>query len=170
MVELIPLAEIDPALVEALLDAAFGEDRHERTAYRIREGMAPLDLLSFAAVDRDAEELLGTIQAWPIALTGTDGTAHPLIMVGPVAVHPDVQREGIGKALMQALLSAQPEEAPLPLLLIGDPEYYDRFFGFKAEATQQWEVPGPFERHRLLLRAPDGAALPAMGTLGPWAG
>ena len=170
MVELIPLAEIDPLLVEALLDAAFGEDRAERTAYMIRDGMAPLDLLSFAAIDREAGELLGTIQAWPIALTDTDGTAHPLIMVGPVAVHPDVQREGIGKAMMHGLLSAVPEEDPLPLLLIGDPEYYDRFFGFSAEATQGWDAPGPFERHRLLLRAPDGTMLPAKGMLGPWTG
>ena len=34
---LIPLAEVDPAMIEALLDRAFGEDRHTRTAYKVRE-------------------------------------------------------------------------------------------------------------------------------------
>ena len=41
-----PLSHADPAAVEALLDAAFGPDRHKRTAYRIREGMAA-DILIF---------------------------------------------------------------------------------------------------------------------------
>ena len=31
---LVPLAQVEPAMVEELLDAAFGPDRHRRTAYR----------------------------------------------------------------------------------------------------------------------------------------
>ncbi|MBQ95337.1 MAG: GNAT family N-acetyltransferase, partial [Actinobacteria bacterium] len=46
MASLVPLSAIDPALVEDLLDAAFGEGRHARTAYRIREGMDWLEGLS----------------------------------------------------------------------------------------------------------------------------
>ena len=38
MATLIPLDSVDPALVEDLLDRAFGADRHERTAYKVREG------------------------------------------------------------------------------------------------------------------------------------
>ena len=38
-----------------------------------------------------------------------------------------------------------------PLMLIGDPEYYAQF-GFDAEATGQWRLPGPFEQRRLLAR------------------
>ena len=38
------------------------------------------------------------------------------------------------------------------LMMIGDPEYYGRFFGFTAEATSGWHLPGPVERHRLLAR------------------
>ena len=58
---IIPLAEIDPQLVEDLLDAAFGEDRKSRTAYKVREGMDVLDGLSIAAVDEENSELIGTI-------------------------------------------------------------------------------------------------------------
>ena len=36
------------------------------------------------------------------------------------------------------------------LMLIGDPEYYGRFFGFTAERTGGWRLPGPFEPRRLL--------------------
>ena len=51
MADLIPLADIDPKLVEELLDRAFEPGRQKRTAYRIREGMEWLPGLSFAAVD-----------------------------------------------------------------------------------------------------------------------
>ena len=87
MATLVPLSAIDPALVEELLDAAFGEGRHARTAYRIREGVEWLDGLSFAALD-DEDYLAGTIQLWPVALTDPQGRPHPMIMVGPVAVMP----------------------------------------------------------------------------------
>jgi predicted N-acetyltransferase YhbS len=53
-----------------------------------------------------------------------------------------------------------------PLVLIGDPEYYGRHFGFIADATANWELPGPFERRRLLART-HGRDLPYRGMLGP---
>ena len=168
MTTIIPLAEIDPQLVDALLDSAFGEDRHDRTAYKVREGMDMLEGLSLAAVDQDKHELLGSIQCWPIALTDEQGKMHPMIMVGPVAVYPDFQREGIGRAMMTALLNEIQPEAPLPLVLIGDPEYYERFFDFTAEGTRGWTLPGPWDPSRLLVRSGKNIPLPKTGTLGPW--
>ena len=164
---IIPLDAVDPALVEQVLDRAFEPDRHKRTAYRIREGMDWLPGLSFAALDPN-EMLVGTIQCWPVALTDPDGRAHPMIMVGPVAVLPDEQGHGYGKALMTAALAALSPQAPLPQVMIGDPEYYGRFWGFTAEWTSGWQAPGPFEPHRLLVRCDNPAVLPREGTLGPW--
>lgn len=102
---LIPLDNVDPALVEELLDRAFEPGRHQRTAYKVREGTDWLPGLSFAAIDAH-EHLVGTIQCWPVALTDPDGRRHPMIMVGPVAVEPDAQGAGYGKALMTASLAA----------------------------------------------------------------
>jgi predicted N-acetyltransferase YhbS len=164
---LIPLDQVEPSLVEQLLDRAFGPERHTRTAYTIREGMDWLPALSFAALDEN-ELLVGTIQVWPVALTDEDGRAHPILMVGPVAVLPEHQSEGYGKALMLAMLDALDPAAPLPQVMIGDPEYYERFFGFSAAATQGWDVPGPCEKHRLLVRCDNPAILPERGSLGPW--
>ena len=154
-VTIAPLSDADPNAVEALLDAAFGLDRHRRTAYRIREGMEAIPALSFAAFDEGT--LVGTLQSWPVSVGET-----PLTLVGPVAVTPDVQRGGIGRMLMTALIDTAPDA---PMVMIGDPEYYGRFFGFTADATDSWDVPGPVERHRLLARKTTG--LPAMGRLGP---
>ena len=51
MATLIPLANVEPGMVEQLPDRAFGPDRHARTAYRIRDGADWLEALSFAALD-----------------------------------------------------------------------------------------------------------------------
>ncbi|WP_423142717.1 GNAT family N-acetyltransferase [Parablastomonas sp. CN1-191] len=164
---LIPLDSVDPALVEALLDRAFEPERRNRTAYRVREGMEWLPALSFAALDAD-EDLVGSIQCWPVALTDGAGRAHPMIMVGPVAVLPEHQGEGYGKALMSAAVTAIDPRAPLPQVMIGDADYYGRFWGFSAAPTAGWRLPGPWDPDRLLVRSADPAALPADGMLGPW--
>lgn len=160
------MSDIEPQAVEDLLDAAFGTDRFGRTAYRIREAMDAVPALSFALIEDG--ELLGTIQCWPVAHRAADGVATPLVMVGPVAVRPDLQRGGHGRALMAHMLGAAGTEADSALMMIGDPEYYGRFFGFTADATGEWDLPGPFERCRLLARAVNGHGLPtAAGMIGP---
>lgn len=161
---IIPLSEIAPERVEQLLDAAFGTDRHGRTAYRIREGVPAIPDLSFAALDGDA--LLGTIQAWPVQV-GDGSGADQITLVGPVAVMPDAQGKGLGKALMTRLLEAADAGAADAMVMIGDPEYYGRFFGFTADATKDWEVPGPVERHRLLARIRRKGGVRSHGMLGP---
>ena len=168
MISIVPIAEVEPQAVEQLLDRAFGTDRHSRTAYRIREGMPAIPDLSFAAIEDGA--LVGTIQCWPILFDADEGADEgcdvPLVMVGPVAVEPARQRDGIGHRLMDhALEAAGMSDQADALMLIGDPEYYGRFFGFTAERTGAWRVPGPVERHRLLSL---GDSIPAgAGMLGP---
>lgn len=164
-----PLSTRADAEIEAVLDAAFGADRHGRTAYAIRRGCSWLPEFSYA-VTGDAGRLLGVLQSWPVALHRDDDAAPvPLIMVGPVAILPQHQGEGLGRMLMDRLCKDADARADAPLMMIGDPEYYGRFWGFGADRTTGWRVPGPVEAHRLLMRdVPGAAALPALvGMLGP---
>ncbi len=172
---LIPLSAVPPAMIEQLLDRTFGEDRHARTAYRIRDGMEWLEALSFAALDAD-EMLVGTVQCFPIGLLtkqeNGDITRVPMVMVGPVAVIPERQGEGFGIGLMAAMLDAEARMAAdgspvFPQVLIGDEEYYGRW-GFSASATGGWSCPGPYDKERLLARGPALSQMPAQGMLGPW--
>jgi predicted N-acetyltransferase YhbS len=164
MPNFVPIAAVDPAAVELLLDRAFGTDRHLRTAYTIRAGTLALPWLSFAAITDGA--VIGTIQCWPVALSLDAGGIAPLTMVGPVAVDPLHQNAGIGHALMaRSITAAQESGDDAALMLIGDPEYYTRFFGFSDARTGRWRLPGPVERRRLLAR---GADVPdKAGSLGP---
>jgi predicted N-acetyltransferase YhbS len=164
LIEMVPLADVNAAAVEALLDRAFGPGRFARTAYAVRGRAAALPQLSFAAVAGGA--LVGSIQCWPVVFTGDDGAAVRMVMVGPVAVDPGRQRGGLGRQLVaSALAAAVAQGRDDALMLIGDPEYYGRFFGFTADRTGGWRLPGPVERHRLLAR---GEGVPAgTGVLGP---
>src|SRR3546814_9451101 len=64
------LAE-DQLAIEAVLDAAFGTDRHERTAYQVRAGVMPIASLSLVA--EDAGRIVGSLPCRPVE---TIGRAH----------------------------------------------------------------------------------------------
>ena len=151
LIDLVPLSAIDPVAVEALLDRAFGPARRARTAYKVRGDAGAIAGLSFAAVEAGVP--VGSVQCWPVCLRPDVGTAVPLVMVGPVAVEPARQRDGIGRlAMARALAAAVDSGADDGLVLIGDPEYYGRFFGFSAKRTGAWRLPEPVEARRLLAR------------------
>lgn len=157
MTDLVPIDDVAPDAIERLLDAAFGSDRHSRTAYRLRVGSKPISALSFALLD-DGQPI-ACILCWPVAI----GSAK-LVLVGPVAVHPAHQNAGHGSQLMHHMVAAADTIATPAMVMIGDPEYYGRF-GFTADATGRWEMPGPWEPRRLLARNPMDHNVPESGML-----
>ncbi|MGJ8537431.1 MAG: GNAT family N-acetyltransferase [Parasphingopyxis sp.] len=163
MIDLQPLSAISPAALEALLDLAFGTDRHSRTAYAVRDGTEPLDELSFVAL-LDGK-LAGSLQSWPVSLSRPDSDSLPLAMVGPVAVHPDHQNQGIGKH-MTGIVAERLDLAGRSAMMIGDPEYYSPF-GFRSGPARGWTLPGPVEPDRILLRPASGSDWPRDGFLAP---
>lgn len=162
---LLPASSAAPIEIELLLDAAFGAGRHAKTTYRLRAGVDCIDALSFVVRD-ERGALAGSIQLWPILLVDAGGEAHPLTLVGPVAVAPAFQGAGVGTLMMQAALSRADAHGRDALLLVGDPEYYARF-GFAAGPAADWSLPGPVERRRVLARLSPAARarLPAYGRL-----
>ena len=170
MIRIEPLAGVPAHAMTALLDSAFGPGRTARPAYAIRRGMAWLPRFSYAAHDPVDGVLLGLLQCWPVALTMADGTQAPLIMVGPVAVLPEYQTRGTGRAMMDRLMAdIDAGDAGDPLMMIGDEAYYGRFWGFQSALTHGWDVPAGVDPARLLARraSPDAAPVPAAGRIGP---
>jgi predicted N-acetyltransferase YhbS len=159
VIDIIALQPAHLPAIEALLDQRFGPARRNRTAYRLRDGATPLAGFSFVAMD--GELLVGSLQCWPIRLKSVAGSRQPMILLGPVAVAADREGEGIGSRLMRTSLAALDAADSPPVLLIGDAPFYGRF-GFTSASTRQWQLPGPVDHDRLLLRGPM-TGLPRIG-------
>jgi predicted N-acetyltransferase YhbS len=159
--DIVALRDCDSAAIEHLLDKAFGMDRKARTAYLLRRETHWIDALSFGVIGD--KMLLGSIQCWPVTLSGSQVS---MVLVGPVAVSPTHQNIGIGRGLMKAMLDAAALHGDPVMMMIGDPEYYGQF-GFVAGAGDGWALPGPWEPRRLLVRNTDEKQLPSTGLLVP---
>jgi predicted N-acetyltransferase YhbS len=129
---------------EALLDACFGDNRHQRTCQRLRDGRAPATGLALSAVR--GGQLIGTVRLWHVSAGGRDA-----LMLGPLAVDCDARGLGVGAALMDEAVAIATARGHSAVILLGDAPYYARY-GFSAEKTADLQLPGPFERERLLGR------------------
>ncbi|VIO68523.1 hypothetical protein CI1B_21450 [Bradyrhizobium ivorense] len=146
---------------EALLDACFGDNRHTRTCQRLRDGRAPAEGLSLAAVRQDGR-LVGTVRLWHVSAGGRSA-----LMLGPLAVDGDCRGLGVGAALMARALTVAKTRGHGAVILLGDAPYYARY-GFSATKTGELLLPGAFERERLLgLELVEGALDSAWGMIVP---
>ena len=124
--------------VEALLDLCFAPGRTALSSYRLREGVAPVAELCL--VLRHAGMIAAAIRHWPVRV----GCA-PALLVGPVAVHPTHQGEGLGGLLIGAAIE---RAAPWRrMLLVGDAPYYGRFGFVRLERVA---MPPPTNPERVL--------------------
>ena len=140
----------DAPAIDILNDTAFGPGRFARTAYRLREGIPHDPELAFVAtVDG---RLVGSVRLTPI-LVETTGA----LLLGPLAVHPDVANRGIGRNLVRTAVARARELGHRLVLLVGDPPYYAPV-GFAPVRPGQITFPGPVDPHRLLAASlTDGA-------------
>ena len=155
----------DTAEIENLLDLTFGLSRRAKTSYRMREGSEPVTGLSLV-IKEAGIGLVGAISFWPLRI-GVAGA--PALLLGPLAVHPERQKMGIGRALMHEGIARASARGHQLIILIGDLPYYGRV-GFRQVPAGQLEVPGPVDPKRLLyLELQVGALALASGlVLADW--
>jgi predicted N-acetyltransferase YhbS len=142
----------DAPLVEALVAASFGPGRYAKSAYRLREGVAPQAELSFVAIEDGT--LRGSVRFWPVAV-GKDAA----LLLGPLAVQSDQRGRGIGIALMNRGIAAARAAGHSAIVLVGDEPYYSRV-GFARVPPGRVRFPGPVDPSRILaLMLKDGVTL-----------
>ncbi|KPF62557.1 GCN5 family acetyltransferase [Bosea sp. AAP35] len=133
---------VDAPAIERLHERAFGPGRFARTAFRLREGVAPDPALTFAA--HVGTFLVGSIRLTPVSVGG-----HKALMLGPLTVDPAFEGRRIGAALMNKSIEAAREADHELILLVGDAPYYARF-GFTVIPPGQLVLPGPADPARFL--------------------
>src|SRR5262245_46585070 len=113
--------EQDAAALSQLSAQAFGPGRFGRTAYRIREGVAPGSSLALTAWLDD--RLVGGIRFTAVTIGGEGGA----LLLGPLVVDPVYNGKGYGKALVAEGLARARSQGFRLVVLVGDMPYYGRF-------------------------------------------
>lgn len=132
----------DELAVEALYDTCFAPGRQALSSYRLRDGVAPVPSLCRVALD-EGGFVGGAIRYWPVRI----GAQAEALLLGPVAVHPTAQGEGLGGALIRETLAIAEDQGFARVLLVGDAPYYQRF-GFQR--LNGVEMPPPTNPERVL--------------------
>jgi predicted N-acetyltransferase YhbS len=157
----------DSSAIETLNDLGFGTDRKGRTVWRLRQGPVA-EGLGFVADDPVDGRVLGTIRFWQVEV-GKDVSA---VLLGPLAVCPTMQGQGIGRALVSHGLQAARDGGWDLCLVSGEPAYYTPF-GFEPAPPYGFEMPGPLKAGWLQVRdlragALDALARRAKRPIRPW--
>jgi predicted N-acetyltransferase YhbS len=126
--------------VEALYDLCFSPGRTALSSYRLRDGVSTVAALCL--VMRQDGNLVAAIRYWPVEVGGED-----VLLLGPVAVHPTHQGEGLGGLLINESLGEARRQGWERVLLVGDAPYYKRFGFWKLEGV---EMPPPTNPDRVL--------------------
>ena len=114
MYRLCPETDADTPEVEALLDLCFAPGRTALSSDRLRNGVPPVRELCLTLRDEDGT-LVAVIRYWP-ALIGEED----VLLLGPVAVHPTRQGEGLGGLLINESLAEARKLGWERVLLVGD--------------------------------------------------
>lgn len=98
--------------------------------YIIRE-LRQAGALSVSLVAERDGDIIGHVAASPVTIEGAEGDWFG---IGPISVDPDHQRQGIGSQLMRRALQVLAERGAAGCVLVGNPDFYQRF-GFRAGST-----------------------------------
>ncbi len=138
--------------VEDLLDLCFAPGRGALSSYRLRDDRDPITKLCLVARDGEGT-LAAAIRYWTVTVD-----TRSALLLGPIAVHPTRQGEGLGALVIEDSLARACRLGWKRVLLVGDLPYYGRFGFRRLEAV---EMPPPTNPKRVL-----GLAL----TQGAWDG
>ena len=133
-------AEADWWEVEALYDLCFAPGRTALSSYRLRDGVATVAALCLTLRDDDGT-LAAVIRYWPCEVGGQD-----VLLLGPVAVHPTRQGEGLAGVLIHESLAEARRLGWERVMLVGDLPYYGRFGFMRLEAVK---MPPPTNPERV---------------------
>jgi putative acetyltransferase len=129
----------DEAAIRWVNDQAFGQADESRIIDAIRT--AGGFLISFVAVE--GSTTVGHILFSPVSIE-TQGPQPRAMGLGPVAVAPDVQRQGIGSRLVESGLQECRRLGYQAVVVVGEAEFYPRF-GFRPGRAYglrcEFEVP-----------------------------
>ena len=144
----------DAAEIRQVVTAAFADAPHsDGTEGAIVDALRADGALTVSLVAVADGLIVGHVAFSAVTIDGSDVGWFGL---GPVAVLPDRQRQGIGGALVRAGLDRLRNQRARGCVVLGDPGYYQRF-GFAADPQLRYpDAPAPY-----FMRLAFGPEIPA---------
>lgn len=135
-----------PAIREVIAEAFKSMPYSRQTEVAIYDALRTAGAMTVALVAEEEGAVVGHIVLSRVTIGGVSGDrpGGDWLGAGPVAVRPDRQGRGIGRALVEAAMERARRLGAPGCVLVGDPAYYGRF-GFAARAGLTHEgVPDQF--------------------------
>ena len=146
-----------------LTSAAFaGKAYSDGTEPDIVNGLRNSAALKLSLVAEADGIIVGHVALSPVTIEGPSNWYG----LGPISVAPAHQKQGIGTALMTAVLKELKDSGAHGCALVGDPNYYSRFGFVSSGAPTYSDTPVAYVQHLLLAGdAPQGEVVfhPAFG-------
>ena len=154
-------AKNDHIEVERLLDLVFTPRRKLLSSYQLRNSANKVNSLSYVIKD-NSKKVVGSIRFWNIKV---DSHSSGGLLLGPLAVHPIYQSEGLGEKLVLNGIEKAHSDNWNWIVLVGDLGYYSKF-GFTKKPTRCISIGNGLDNSRLLgLDINDGFLEAAVGSL-----
>ena len=134
-------AAADIPVIFEINEAAFGRSYEALLVDRLRDRKA----IIYSLVAEQDSRLVGHALFSPIMIQGENGMVTVACGLGPVAVVPASQKQGIGSVLIEAGIRLCREAGYSVMIVLGHPTYYPRF-GFQPAGrfgiSSAYDVPG----------------------------
>ena len=154
-------AKNDHIEVERLLDLVFTPRRKLLSSYQLRNSANKVDNLSYVIKD-NSKKVVGSIRFWNIKV---DSHSSRGLLLGPLAIHPIYQSEGLGEKLVLNGIEKAHSDNWNWIVLVGDLDYYSKF-GFSKNPTRGIFIRNSLDNSRLLgLDINDSFLEAAVGSL-----
>jgi predicted N-acetyltransferase YhbS len=137
------VAPSDLPAIRDLHARAFGPGRFVRTAYRLREGTGSIS--PHCRVCLVQGRIAAAVRFTAIRIGGKGGA----LLLGPLAVEPELANRGYGRGLVAHALNEARANGVQLVVLVGDEPYYGKL-GFRRIPFGQITLPGPVDPSRLL--------------------
>jgi putative acetyltransferase len=130
-----PETRADHEAIQHVNRLAFGQDEEARLVDALREG----GYVRVSLVAERAGRVVGHILFSDLPIITKAGTV-PALALAPMAVLPELQRRGIGSALVQKGLEACRQQGHRIVVVLGHTHFYPRF-GFSPKLVAHLESP-----------------------------
>jgi putative acetyltransferase len=145
----------DAAAIRAVLVAAFPTPAE---ADLVKQLERDSDVV-FSLIAVEASQVLGHVLVSRMSAEA-DGRPVRAVGIGPVAVQPERQRQGIGTQLVRSAVERLRDQEERFVFLVGDPAYYRRF-GFDTATAAPFA--SPYAGDYFMALALKDAEVPATG-------